>query len=330
MEISTVPAHHLRKLLLLAERQGHKRDQLMAASGLSQLILETEAAPVPFTSFISLANAVMIAMEDESCGMLPKPVKPGTFALLCQSCIDCENLGHFLRRRIKFLGLISDDIQASLNVDGDTAYYELTSSDANYQLDQHIVMIILALAYKMGSWSIRDRIPLESVSVIGERGKQAKDYDFLFDSSVDYRSTNNQMRFPASYLERPILQDAGSMKEFLKAPAFHLMSEFGVQQGLAFQVGRHLRNLNAEAFPCLETIADEFNLSVATLRRRLQDEETTYQEIKDKVRRDFAVTVLVREGSVKAAAYAAGFTEPTSFFRAFKRWTGTTPKAYIS
>ena len=38
--------------------------------------------------------------------------------------------------------------------------------------------------------------------------------------------------------------------------------------------------------------------------------------------------ILVREGNVKAAAYAAGFSEPTSFFRAFKRWTGKPPSAF--
>ena len=302
----------------------------MASCGLSQSILETETAPIPFTSFISLANAVMIAMGDESCGMLPKPVKPGTFALLCQSCIDCENLGHFLRRRIKFLGLVSDNIEASLREEGDSAYYELKASDASYQLNQHIVMIILALAYKMGSWSIRERIPLTSVSVFGERSKRAKDYDNLFDYSITYGSAHNQLCFPAQYLDRPILQNADSMKEFLKAPAFYLMSEFGIQQSLAFQIRKRLQSTAAENFPSLDSIADEFNLSVATLRRRLQGEDTTYQEIKDEVRRDLAVTVLVSEGSVKSAAYAAGFTEPSSFFRAFKRWTGTTPKAYIS
>lgn len=330
MEISTVPAHHLIRLLSLAERRGHAREQLMASCGLSRSILEIESAPVPFTSFIALANAVMIAMSDESCGMLPTPVKPGTFALLCQSCIDCENLGHFLRRRIKFLGLVSDDIKASLRQEGDLAYYELEASGARGHLDQHIVMIVLALAYKMGSWSIREHIPLTSVSLCGARNQRAKDYDNLFDVVINYECAQNLLSFPAQYLDRPILQDADSMKEFLKAPAFNLMSEYGIQQSLAYQIRKRLQGEEPENFPCLDTIADEFNLSAATLRRRLQSEQTTYQDIKDEVRRDLAVTVLVREGSVKAASYAAGFTEPTSFFRAFKRWTGTTPKAYIS
>ena len=325
-----MPAHHILKLLSLAERRGVSRETLLASCNVSTSILGSATAPVPFTSFISVANAVMIAMEDESCGMLPKPVKPGTFALLCQSCIDCKTLGHFLRRRIKFLGLVSEDVKVSLRQEGGLAHYEIGVSDDSAPLDQHIIIIILALAYKMGSWSIRERIPLSSISVCGDKTKRAKGYDSLFDFSIGYGQVHNQLRFPAQYLDRPILQDADSMEQFLKAPAFYLMSEYGVRQSVSYDIRKVLESTSAGDFPGLDTIAGNFNLSVATLRRRLQDEGTTYQHIKDEVRRDFAVTVLVREGNTKAAAYAAGFSEPTSFFRAFKRWTGTTPKAYLS
>nr|WP_277602487.1 AraC family transcriptional regulator [Parahaliea mediterranea] len=314
----------------MAERGGHSREQLMASCDLSYSLLETETAPIPLTSFIALANSVMIAMDDESCGMLPKPVKPGTFALLCQSCIDCQTLGHFLRRRIKVLSLVSDGLKLNLHRQDETVYYEIESTDSGNPLSQHIVIVILAIAYKMGSWSIRERIPLTSVSVCGARSSQARGYDNLFDLPIDYGSNRNQLCFPAHYFDRPILQDADSMKELLKAPALYLMSEFGVQKSLAYEIRKYIECCSPENFPDLDSLATEFSLSVATLRRRLQNEDTTYQEIKNEVRRDRAVTVLVREGSVKAAAYAAGFTEPTSFFRAFKRWTGTTPKAYIS
>ncbi len=330
MEISTVRAQHLLRLLSLAEERGHSREELLTSCNLSSSVLEIDRAPVPFKSFISLANAAMLVMEDESCGMLPKPVKPGSFAMLCQSCIDCDTLGHFLKRRIKFFSFISDDTELSLIEDGDLVRYELTSKDDSVSLNQHIVIVILALAYKMGSWSIRERIPLTSISVNGKKSKRAKDYDRLFDCAIEYGDVPNQFCFPVECLDRAMQQDAASMKEFLKAPAYYLMSEYGIDKSFAFETRKLLESRSAEGFPTLDVIAISFNLSVATLRRRLQEEGTTYHQIKDDVRRDLAITVLVREGNVKTAAYAAGFSEPASFFRAFKRWTGTTPKSYIS
>jgi AraC-like DNA-binding protein len=67
-----------------------------------------------------------------------------------------------------------------------------------------------------------------------------------------------------------------------------------------------------------------------TLKRRLIAEGSTYQSIKNAVRRDSAIYHLAEgEMSIDDIALAAGFADPPSFFRAFKRWTGTSPRAYM-
>lgn len=330
MEISIVHAHHVKTLLSLADSRGLSRQDLLDACQLSEQLLLNDSTTVPFTSYIDLANAIMLAMDDESCGMLPTPIKPGSFALLCQSCLDCKTLEHFLRRRIKFLGLLSDEIELSLSVDRNTATYELRVIEGRVPLNRHIVVIILALAYRVGSWSIRERIPLTNVSLAGESCEQDRDYEFLFDHSVRYDCNKNQLQFPAEYLQRPVLQDADSMQEFLKAPAFYLMSDFGDHQSFAAKVRAFVRSNCISGPPAIEAAAAFFNISVATLRRRLQGFDTSYQLVKDEVRRDIALTVLASDKNVKAAAYASGFSDPATFSRAFKRWTGTTPRAYLS
>lgn len=331
MEISTVPGQHVLTLLALAESRGLSRDDLLSGAQIPASVLESKTAPVPLRNFIALANTLMVEMDDESCGMLPTPVKPGSFVLLCQSCMDCKTLGHFLRRRIKTLALINSDIQMDLRQDGENAYYEVKTPTQNRSsLGQHITIILLALAHRVSCWTIRDYIPINSVDIIGKKNRRARDYDYLLNFSINYEQERNQLCFPAEYLDRPILQDRESMEQFLKAPAYYLMSGRGVRHSLSYEIRKLLEDSAVGDFPSLEDVAERFNLSVATLRRRLREEGTTYQDLKDDIRRDFAINVLLREGNVKAAAYASGFSEPTSFFRAFKRWTGTTPKAYIS
>ncbi|MGG8407039.1 helix-turn-helix transcriptional regulator, partial [Streptomyces sp. 12297] len=81
--------------------------------------------------------------------------------------------------------------------------------------------------------------------------------------------------------------------------------------------------------PALGEVAGRLAVSPATLRRRLGAEETSYQQLKDQVRRDAAIAGLA-EGGEPIAELAArlGFSEDTAFHRAFRRWTGTTPGAY--
>jgi AraC-like DNA-binding protein len=62
----------------------------------------------------------------------------------------------------------------------------------------------------------------------------------------------------------------------------------------------------------------------------LRDEGSSYQQIKDDIRRDTAIHLLARGDTViEDIAMQVGFSEATSFFRAFKRWTGVTPRAYL-
>jgi len=64
-----------------------------------------------------------------------------------------------------------------------------------------------------------------------------------------------------------------------------------------------------------------------SLQRRLTEEGTRDNDVLSDIRAEFAKRYLAR-GTISASevAYLIGFTEPSAFFKAFKRWTGTTPR----
>jgi AraC-like DNA-binding protein len=79
----------------------------------------------------------------------------------------------------------------------------------------------------------------------------------------------------------------------------------------------------------LQTIAQALNQSMRTLGRRLKEEGTTFLRIKDELRRDVAVKLLIEnKKTVETIAVQIGFSSVTTFHRSFKKWTGTTPLAY--
>lgn len=81
--------------------------------------------------------------------------------------------------------------------------------------------------------------------------------------------------------------------------------------------------------PDFISVAAELCVSPQTLRRKLQAENTSYQNIKDSLRRDIAIDKLVNEHlSVAEIGQLLGFVEPASFTRAFKQWTGVSPAEY--
>ena len=81
--------------------------------------------------------------------------------------------------------------------------------------------------------------------------------------------------------------------------------------------------------PTAAEVAAGLGLSVSSLRRHLIAEGTSYREIKDDCRKTVALRALASpEMSVEDVAYASGFEDSGAFFRAFRKWTGTTPSEY--
>lgn len=91
----------------------------------------------------------------------------------------------------------------------------------------------------------------------------------------------------------------------------------------------HVAETLSEGVPRLEDVARHLGIGGRTLQRRLADLGHSYQSLVDEARREVALR-LVAEGrqSLVEVAFLTGFAEQSSFTRAFRRWSGTTPRKY--
>ena len=77
----------------------------------------------------------------------------------------------------------------------------------------------------------------------------------------------------------------------------------------------------------VEMIASKLGLSRQTLFRKLKAEGVTFEQVLDELRHQMALYYLNgKKASVNQTAYLLGFSEPAAFSRAFKRWTGSSPR----
>jgi AraC-like DNA-binding protein len=87
--------------------------------------------------------------------------------------------------------------------------------------------------------------------------------------------------------------------------------------------------LESGAAPTLEGISAMMRMSARTLQRRLQESGVRFSELLDNARSDAARKLLADDdATVNEIAYKVGYAQPRAFLRAFKRWTGETPRRY--
>ncbi len=99
--------------------------------------------------------------------------------------------------------------------------------------------------------------------------------------------------------------------------------------GLPAQIRAIISKEYGNTFPDFSEICEKLNMTPQTLRRRLKEGNTRYQEIKDAIRKDASVYYLSKPDlSIDEIALLMGFSEASSFHRAFKKWTGKTPSAF--
>ncbi len=95
------------------------------------------------------------------------------------------------------------------------------------------------------------------------------------------------------------------------------------------QVRSAVTNCLSEGVPTLSDIAMRLGMSARTLQRRLAEEGRTYQELVDRARRELARSLLRdTQYSLADVAFLTGFSEQSTFTRAFKRWSGQTPRSF--
>ena len=79
----------------------------------------------------------------------------------------------------------------------------------------------------------------------------------------------------------------------------------------------------------LKEIAQQLNMSTATIQRRLKQEGVSYQQLKNDIRCDIAIERLSKTNdSIQSISDDLSFHDPSAFHRAFKKWTGVSPGAY--
>jgi AraC-like DNA-binding protein len=171
---------------------------------------------------------------------------------------------------------------------------------------------------------------VRAVQVTHPKPRHAPEYTRVFRAPVAFGSESNALLTSDWTTWKP-LRSSRLVMTCLVARADALLEQLGSSVSTRSRVERLVKPLLHTGETSIGGVARKLGLSRQTLFRRLRAEGTTFEAVLGELRRDAALRCLSQAGaSVKRAAYLAGFSEPPAFSRAFKRWTGSTPRDYLA
>jgi len=327
-ERGTISIYFVGEAVRLLEARGVPIEPLLEQAGIPLKFLSEPLARVSPAQFSSLWKGIARELDDEFFGLDSHPMREGSYALMCHSALSSANLYQALKRILRFMRLVLDDLDPALEVREGQAYIRLRDTRPEPVLFAHATLFVLVLG--LACWLIGRRIPLSEGSFQSPSpGDAAIEYQTLFCEHLKFAQPETWLAFPESYLQQPVVQTVKTVREFFSDATASILVKYRNPKSTVAMIRRRLRGQAPVDWPLFERLCEEMHCAQATLRRRLRLEGQTYQSVKDDLRRDMALDQLLHGGKrTPEVAALLGYADHSAFYRAFRKWTGGLPSDY--
>ncbi len=325
----TIPMCYVLSFLGGAQDRGMDVPGLLARHGISPAMIDSPLSRVSVAQFAALLKHLRWRMRDELLGFGGRPVKLGTFVLAARQMSRCATLGDALRVGLGIYRLVIDEFSAHLRMEGGLARVVIAESTAGRR-PGFIQSAFLYWVLGVASWLVQQRIALRDAALSRDLPSQSyRESGHLFNVPMRFGAPTSSIAFDARWLGEPVVAGPRHLQALEQQLPGALLVRFRDQSSLTERVRLRLQHQLAAGLPSLEQTAWHLKMTPHSLRRRLAEHGTSFQGIKNALRRDAAIDLLTRSSlPLGDIAQQLAFSEPSTFHRSFKLWTGVAPGEY--
>jgi len=329
-EKDTISIHLVREALLHSCAPGAATHEALTKVGIDPALLEQPAARVPATAYARLWRLLARRMDDEFFGMDPRKLKSGSLEFLCRASMAQLSLGAGLETGLTFLSLMLERMPAQLVRQQSLAEIVLLEPEPQPKR-AFTYFTYWMIVHGVACWLAGRRIPILAIELRCPQPAFCDDYQVMFSDNLRFDRPRTRMIFSADCLDVPIKRSAEELKRFLARAPANILVKYRDPDSLAVRIKNDLRQMPADTWPETDNLASRLCMSASTLRRRLAEEGQTYQGLKDSVRKELAI-IWLAEADISFADIATrlGFADASSFYKAFRKWSGSNPGHYRS
>lgn len=311
----------------LRARDEYDRDWFIQA-GIPLALLKEPSARVTVDQYEALYRVLVTQYNDEGLGFFSRKLKQGSFEFILRNVISAERVDLAVRRLSQGYQLLQDDVMFDIVQDDHLIGIRVIVPDNFYPDRVFIHELLLRVFSRVIVWLYGKPLRPAGFDFSYPRPPQAGEYHKLFPGIVRFDQPWSAIWFDREKLTTPLRRDEQALIKFFSQSTRNVVIPQRNTDTTSERIRTYLQQVQP-LWPDLPTTANALNISISTLQRHLSQEESTFQMIKDHLRRDYAIMRL-NTSTIQLAELATelGFSDQAVFYRAFKQWTGSAPGAY--
>jgi AraC-like DNA-binding protein len=329
MREETVSSGFVLGLLGYAVARGANHAALLAQAGIEESALSDRDARLPYARYVALMHAAKYATGDDALALnFGQAVNVEAISVIGLIGQASDTMLEAFTQLNRYVSLIVDieldgENRFVMEKDAEGLWFTDKRSNPNAfpELTESAFSHIIAGPRRSGvpEW-------IKEVRVTHAQPPHAAEYDRIFGVPIKFGADRNAMRMD----ENIVAHKVGILPRYvfgvLVEHADALLAELAAATTLAGRVQAHLAPIVHKGDISMDAVAGQLGMNRQALYRALKAEGATFEQVLDALRHRMALDYLRgKKVSVNETAYLVGFSDPASFSRAFKRWTGKSP-----
>ncbi len=331
-----LPNHYIQQIADQLQLLGVDRDAWLAASGVAANLIDDRQAMLTFDQFKALIIQAIRLSDEPALGLLVgnslQISSHGMlgYAVSASRCLreTLELFSRYLSTRTPLIRVENQNLGAEVRLELHPCYDFQAIAIPFYESALFTLYNLIQQISAPHSVAANPRGVISRLCFPYREPHYAERYQQYFDCPIEFNQPFASLCLDSSYLDQPL--KSGDEATLLRARAIceEELQKYQALESYAARIRKYLLACEVE-FPSIRQMANLLHLSSRSLNRRLMQENTRFSAILADTRAYRAKQwLLYSDQTIQAIAYRLGYSDPANFRKAFKLWTGVSPRDY--
>jgi AraC-like DNA-binding protein len=319
----------LRQMFLYLDSLDVDTDAFLRSLNVDPVIVKSPDGYIPVETYLLIQDEAAHYTGDPYFGLhMGEYAEAGSWSILGYLMMNCKTLGDAFEKSTRYSRIIGNLIEGHASIHLNKIKVKLATPPHAPKMSRHCFEATLSSSVRMmRSLTGVEISPLE-VNFTYPMPESSAEYERIFRCPVSFEQKDNSFVIDFSILQTPILYANPGLLDYFENYAQEFMAEIDRNNKHTRAVTKIMLSRMDDEKLSIDKVAREMAVSKRTLQNQLKAEGIVFSDLRLDIRKRLAKKYLRENYSVEDITYLLGYSEPSVFRKAFKKWSGVTPRQF--